>query len=79
MATTLHLPEKTRARLAALYLAKQRADEAFQGPMVAVIEVLGLDPSLNHHIDFDTGIITPAEPFPTPELVKPDEEAASAS
>lgn len=56
----LKLPEKVRVRLLALYQARQTAELALQGPVATALEFLGLDPSLSHQINFDTGVVTPA-------------------
>lgn len=73
MATELKLPEKTHRALASLYQAQQQAVQNFQGPLLIALDFLGLDPMLNHQINFETGIITPAEPLPKPELLKEEE------
>jgi hypothetical protein len=73
MVDSLTLPEKTRVRLAELYRTQLQAQKDFQGPLLTALEFFDLDPTLNHGINFDTGIITPA-PAPTkPELVKEEE------
>lgn len=76
MTESFKMPEKTRVRLAELYRLAQQAQKDFQGPLLTVLEFHDLDPNLNHQIDFDTGIIRPAEPLTKPELVK-EEEAVS--
>lgn len=68
MVDSLTLPEKTRLRLAELYRLQQLAIEKFQGPLLTALEFFDLDPTLNHGINFDTGIITPA---PAPTKVPP--------
>lgn len=57
----LKLPEAVRRRLLELYRARQTAELALQGPTATALEFLGLDPMLPHQINFDTGIVTPAE------------------
>lgn len=78
MADTLKLPDKTRIRLHTLWLNAQPAQaivDKFQHAMTTAIEMLDLDPALNHQVNWETGIITPAESSARPTLVK--EEAAS--
>ena len=70
MVDTLKLPEKTRAALAELYRLQMQAAKDFQGPLLVALDFFGLDPSLNHQIDFGTGIITPASAPTKPELVQ---------
>jgi hypothetical protein len=77
MVDTLKLPEKTRATLAELYRLSQQAQKDFQQPLLVAMDFLGLDPNGNHQINFDTGIIIPAEVPAKPTLIKPDKEAAS--
>lgn len=78
MAATLRLPEKTRARLHGLWKDAQLAQgvvDKFQQAMITALELNDLDPSLNHQVNWETGVITPAESVSKPTLVK--EEAAS--
>lgn len=78
---SLTLPEKTRVRLKGLWEQSQMAQavvDKFQHAMITAVEMFGLDPTLNHGINWETGVITPA-PAPTkPELVQPEpaEEAS---
>lgn len=76
MVDNLRLPEKTRARLHILWKDSQMAQaivDKFQHAMTTAVEMLGLDPALNHGINWETGVITPAEPLAKPELVKEEE------
>lgn len=65
MSETLKLPEKTRIAMGELYKQQQAAVEKFQLAMGVALDFLELDPNLNHQINFDSGIVTPAIP-PTP-------------
>lgn len=76
MVDSLKLPEKSRIALRELYLAARRAQQSLQQPLLVALDFLGLDPTLDHGINFDTGVVTPAQPITKPELVK-DEEVAS--
>lgn len=65
--TTLKLPEKARAALAETLAEVQKAQADFQKvqasfnkQIVIACDFLGLDPALNHKVDFQTGIVTPA-------------------
>lgn len=69
----LKLPAKTCTALAELHRLQVQAAKDFQGPMLVALDFLGLDPSLNHQINFDTGVITPAA---KPELFTPETEKA---
>lgn len=81
MTEELKLPEAVRLRLGQLFKAQNDAIgklpevHAWQGAAATTMEFLGLDPSGQHHIDFATGIVTPALAPTKPTLVK--EEAAS--
>lgn len=73
MSETLKLPEKTRIMLGELHKARLQAEKEFQLVMGSALDFLGLDPSGQHQINFDTGVITPA---PSPDNVTPINEAA---
>lgn len=76
MVDTLTIPPKTRERLHLLWkdsILAQATVDKFQHAMTTAIEMLGLDPSLNHQVNWDSGVITPAEPLTKPELVKEEE------
>lgn len=81
MSEPLKLPERVRKTLQDSYTDLQemnkefskelaKAQKALNASVTIAIEMLGLDPSLNHNIDFATGIITPVESPAKPTLVK---------
>ena len=65
MADALILPPRTRAKLGELYLAQQKAAQDFQIALDIAREFLGIDPTVNANINFETGAVTPIH-VPTP-------------
>ena len=76
--TSLTLPDRTRTRIVELLKEQQVAIKAFRDVLHTAVEMMGLDPSLNHSIDFSTGVITPAvtlnNPSPSQDIGTPLQE-----
>lgn len=81
-AQPIKLPDKARLALAELFADVQQAQKelvktqkALNGALVITCDMVGLDAALNHGIDFEKGIITPATAT-APTLVKGEEQAS---
>ncbi len=54
------LPQTARPHLRQLFLAYQLAQQTYQAAFTTAMEMLGLDPQVAWNVNFDTGVIVPA-------------------
>jgi hypothetical protein len=57
----LKLPEDVRKDLAQLHQIAQQAQRELNIAVGIAYKFLGLDPKLDHRVDLDSGVVTPAE------------------
>lgn len=54
------IPEAARLHLLGFHQRVELAKRELQITTDTTLAMLGLDPSLHHHLDLDTGVVTPA-------------------
>lgn len=58
--TSIQLPEISRSGLMDLFQKTQQAQRDYSTAVNATVAAHGLDPKLDHQLNLDTGILTPA-------------------
>ena len=60
------IPVTARAHLRNLYIQYQSAQNTYQAAFTTAMEMLGLDPQGQWEMNFDSGVVKPAQPQAPP-------------